>query len=676
MKYVDPGQYLLSPIPSNEEQQQQQQEQSARLGFGKVLAALRKSSGDGIPSQRPIPSRNSSFQRRKSSHIDGTLTPDLASTTDGAPVDVDKEEEKFSLLLSLPLEILHRIIELVYYDNNTSSISSNLENFSKTMPLLSRTMNALSLRFLYKYAIFNRPHAFDKFMQNVARQPDIGLYVEFMDFQQFTSVGLGRTGRMNQEIQMVTSQTIHHALRLCPNLLEFLASENIQDDMDVGVLDCLFNGMWKLQGLDFCGASSGGFARAFQELQIRTEADGDAEMDESTGEPMDGIIENVSNRVALLNTVDESTDSSKPKSSLNHLLKLSFHDCSNITADTFAKLLPHLTSLRRLDLNHTSVTSTLLNTYTPPLTNLTHLSLSRCSKLTTRDLILFLTSHPALTSGRLRWLSLQTDSNVVSPLSDAYLLHTLRHLKAPRLQFLNLGGLPVAQKHLVEIKSRFPHLNALHISHAAAIEPQHINEYLANNSNIKYIDITGCKRITRWNITQILQTNFHSNLVAVEFDYKLLMELTASGEYVKITQQQQSLISDLSSSSSAPQIWKFYDNQGRRSWIYKVETTDPYYKSVVNSTSTSSHGIPRPASVSNLTYYDLETGKKITQKFKKPDFLKYASRKISCSIGYHRLQDAKKKPYIDGIEEEEEQDVWPAEFSQRGIYNYYSLNVK
>lgn len=236
-------------------------------------------------------------------------------------------------------------------------------------PGSSETFNQLAIRFLYKYAIFNRPHSFDKFLRNIVNQPDIGQYVEFMDFQTFTSIGLGRTGRMNQEIQMVTARTIQMALSLCPNLIEFQASENIQDDMDVEVLLTLFNHLPKVQALDFCGASLKLFAQAFMELTFN-------------GPDLDEM--------------DMETSLVLKASPLEHLFKISFHDCSNLPVLVFEKCLPHFINLRRLDVTHTTMTSTALHTYLPASCRLTHLSLARCSKLTTKDLIQFLTKHPAI----------------------------------------------------------------------------------------------------------------------------------------------------------------------------------------------------------------------------------------------------------------------------------------
>lgn len=548
-----------------------------------------------------------------------------------------KYSDNFSPLLLLPMEILYHIIEIVYYDESTSSIPANLEKFLKTIPVLLKTFNQLAIRFLYKYAIFNRPHSFERFLLNIVSQPDIGQYVEFMDFQTFTSIGLGRTGRMNQEIQMVTSDTIHHALLMCPNLIEFLASENIQDDLNVTVLMTLFNDMPKIQALDFCGASLTAFAEAFRDLVI--------------------------NPVDLSESDMESTLSVSSKSNLSHLFKISFHDCSNLSPAVFEKLLPHFVNLRRLDLTHTAVTSTLLLGHVPRSCRLTHLSLARCSKLTTKDLIQFFTQHPAVALDSLQWLNLQIDSNVVSPLSDQYLMFTLNHLKASDLRYLNLGGMPVNSNILKLIKTKFLKLESLTISHSL-VEMSDLTAYMADNKTLRFLDATNCKALNRGNITNFLKTCFDSSLEALEFDYKVLYDLTA-GSSIRVDPTQTDF--SIGSNSGLPQAWKFYDNEGRRAWIYKIDSSNPSYDSIISG------GRSDPSANSNMVYYDLETGAKIETKVVKPDFLKYASRKINCSIGYYNLSIAKKKSYIKGQVCEL---VWPVEFSQRGIYNYYSLNVK
>ncbi|PSK76098.1 hypothetical protein CJJ07_004081 [Candidozyma auris] len=582
----------------------------------------------------PVVTNDSSF----SSNTASSVTKDF-TLVDPNVMDETKSES-FSPLLSLPMEILYQIVEIVYYDETTSSIPANLEKFSKTIPVLSKTFNQLAMRFLYKYAIFTRPHSFDKFLQNILNQPDLGMYVEFLDFQTFTSIGLGRTGRMNQEIQMVTSQTIELALRMCPNLIEFMASENIQDDMDVTVLSMLFNHLPKIQAMDFCGASSSALALAFNELQIENS-------DVAEHESM----------------TDSCSTLSIKKGSLNNLFKISFHDCSNLAPSVFEKLLPHFIHLRRLDLNHTSITSSILLSHLPHSCRLTHLSLARCSKLTTKDLINFLVNHPAVANESLQWLNLQIDPNVVSPLSEVYLLYVLNHLKAPNLQYFNLGGLPVNSRILKLIKNKFVKLESLTISHST-VEICDLEDFMHENDTIKFLDLTSVKALDRWKFTNFLKTCYNSNLQAIEFDYKVLYDVTG-GNYVRVDAVQTDF--RISGDPQLPQVWRFYDNEGRRAWIYKIDSSDPSYASIISGNKS------RKSFASNLVYYDLETGAKIETKSEKPAFLKYASRKVNCSIGYYNLNNTKKKKYIKG---ELHESVWPVEFSQRGIYNYYSLNVK
>lgn len=546
------------------------------------------------------------------------------------------------------MEVLYQIIETVYYDENTLLIPANLERFLKTIPILLKTFNHLAIRFLYKYAIFNRPLSFDRFLHNIERQPDLGHYVEFMDFQTFTSIGLGRTGRMNQEIQMVTASTIVQALRKCDNIIEFLASENIQDDMDVLVLLELLNHHPKIQALDFCGASSPKFAQAFNELQM----DEDENLLAEDHMDVDDALQ-----------VTATTNSTFRRPNLAHLFKVLFHDCSNLAPGVFQKVLPHFHLLRRLDLTHTAITSSILLAHLPHLCRLTHLSLARCSKLTTKDLIQFLTQHPAVANGSLQWLNLQIDSNVVSPLNEQYLTYTVNHLNAPDLRYLNLGGMPVTNHTLTLIKKKFPHLDSLAVPHLSIDMPA-LSSYLKDHPTIKFLDITDCKAFTRARILALLKQFYDLDLEALEFDYRVLYDLTG-GSYVRVDPIQTDF--SILGPSFLPQAWKFYDNEGRRAWIYKVDSSDLAFDDIITGKK------PTASAQSNLVYYDIETGQKIETKVTKPQFLRYALRKINCSIGYYNLNTTKKKKYLEG---ELHELVWPVEFSQRGIYNYYSLNVK
>lgn len=522
-----------------------------------------------------------------------------------------EETSRLTSLTDLPNEILIKIIEMVYYDSifdeEFDSINKILENFMK-IQLLNKFFHNLSFKFLYKYGIFNRPHSFAKFLSNLnsnlERGKNLGKYVQVIDFDSFTSIGLGRTGKMNQEIQMVTSRTILDCLHKTPNLIEFLASENIQDDVNVDVLSYLFNDLNYLQGLDFCGASSKDFFDAFNDLTI--------------------------NR------------------NLKKLFKISFHDCSNLSIEVFKKILPHLINLRRLDLTHTSITSTILLNYLPSTCNLTHLSLSRCSKLTTRDLINFLINHPSVNNHQLQWLNLSIDSNVISPLTSNYLFFTLNHMNAANLQYLNLKGYPINDKILNLINLKFKNLVTLSIGYSN-LQFDQIWDFLVNADNLLNIDLSGCK-LSKSNILNLITL---PNLISIEFDGKVLKDLTNNhGQFIKNFDDPENKI-----------IWRFFDNNGRRSWIYKLFPDQLEYKQILQFGKILNL---------NLTYYDLVTGEKIVNKLSKPIFLKYVGKKINCSAGFKNMNDCKHKEYLNNYEVE---SVWPTQFCERGIYNYYSLNI-
>ncbi|ODV96606.1 hypothetical protein PACTADRAFT_48437 [Pachysolen tannophilus NRRL Y-2460] len=532
-----------------------------------------------------------------------------------------------------PVEILNQIIEQVYYNNisDIKSITSNLDNFAKNIVPVSHIFKILSQRLLYRYAVFTRPNSFDKFLTNLNSDEQLGLNVKFLDFMEFTSIGLGRTGKMNEEIQMVTNKTILNCLKLTPNLLEFLASESIETDIDVNILNHLFNHLIFLKSLDFCGATNLKFIKAFQDLNIL-------------------------------------------RYSIPNITKISFHDCTNLPSDVFIKLLPKLINLQRLDLSHTMITCKILDNFLPKTCKLTHLSLSRCSKLTTRELLEFFVHNEIIQAGNLKWLNLQVDNSVVSPLNEDQLTYLLKHLNTKNLKYLNLGGFPINSKHLQIMKENFPHLESLGISnakisvddlyhflketknhhhhhHQQQHQQQHEREQQNLRQNLKFIDLSGIKSITRWTIDQPLLLDASNSLEAIELGSKIVDELR--------------LVSTLQTPSS---IWKLYDNNqlSRRGWLYK-SSKEERLQHLKNPQSLSNNF------TDNLVFYDIETGQKITKIVKPPKFLKYASKKINCSIGPFDL--ARENSYYDGRDEENlEEDVFPVEFSERGIYKYYSLN--
>lgn len=499
---------------------------------------------------------------------------------------------EFEQTYLLPIELFNDVIEKVYYDQTEAeSITAQLDNFSKTISPVNKLFHHLATRLLYRYCVFTRPNSFQVFLNNLTNDPSLGLHVKFLDFMEFTSIGLGRTGKMNQEIQMVTNTTIYQCLKSTPNLTEFLASESIDTDIDLPILDILFNHMKDLRSLDFCGATNLQFVELFKQLRI-------AENNYS-------------------------------------ISRISFHECTNIPLSVFIHILPSFPHLTRLDLSHTLVSAKILSNFLHPELRLTHLSLLRCSNLTTGELMEFLIHHQSVNEGSLKWLNLLVESTSV--LREEQLSILLKKLELPDLGYLNLGGMPVNMQHLNVILEKFPKLEAIGLCNVQ-IELSEIIDFLKRCKNLKVIDLSLLRLITKWTVDQSVLLDACPTLEAFEISGRLVDELPYH------------LHTPLS-------VWKTFDNNrsSRRAWIYRVSEeertkilADPYYNSDM---------------INNLVFYDTTTGKKIKKIVRPPTFLKYSSKKMNCSIGFFD----KNETYLDN-------DIFPVEYSERGIYKYYSLN--
>ncbi|ESX02987.1 hypothetical protein KL918_002240 [Ogataea parapolymorpha] len=503
--------------------------------------------------------------------------------------------DQLDALSPLPYELLDKIIGYVYYNDTDKiySLNANTKDLCRSVSLVNSAFYLLSLKYVFRYANFTRSIFFDRFLRNLQKNNLLGSYVKFLDFSEFTSVGLGRTGQMMQEIQMVTHKTILQCLELTPNLTEFLASESIEGDIDGVVVDHLFNKLPKLEAVDFCGSSGIGFSQSFSNLHIF------------------------------------------PNSNVKNL---SFHECTDLTNEAFTSILRNLTALERLDLSHTQVTIQTLNDSLQESARLTHLSIARCSRLgAARHLIEFLTKHPAVNNDSLLWLNLQVDTNIASPFNTNTLTFLLGNMNASNLRYLNLAGVDVEPKHLMLIAERFPALESLVIAHSQ-LSIDDLLLVLSSLHNLKFIDLTGNKNITRWSLDNNQLLTCCPTLQAIEVDYKVVDLLDDTTGKLRVY------------NNGALEIWKTYNDngKGRRAWVFKLNEVQ--LKKELNGQSLNFNN--------NLVYFDINTGRKIMQKIERPAFLKYASRKINCSKGLFQNDEL----------------AFPGEFTERGIYKYYSLN--
>lgn len=342
----------------------------------------------------------------------------------------------------------------------------------------------------------------------MSQYPALGTLVRRLDFSHFTSVGLGRTKQMNAEIQNLTSTTLLKMLEYLPNLKECLLQEHLEGDISVDVVRKLFMGLPNLQGLDLCGCSTQSFSQIFKEAL--------------TAGP------------ALPLT-------------LPNLKRLSLHECSSIPAPMFDLLLSRLVNLTHLDLTHTQVNDSALLAI-PETACITHLSLSRCTRLRPSVLVEFLSTHPAV-CGSLVFLNLLTDATRFR-LLEAEDVSALLPKLPETLRSLNLGGARVTSEHVPLLVPLTKHLEELGLS-SAELSVKDINQFFsrkrelspesnsednneANNASLPpstlcYLDLA---KVTQMTISSIfnqnqclLLTEQSYPLQVIEFSEKLINPL-------------------------------------------------------------------------------------------------------------------------------------------------------
>ena len=343
--------------------------------------------------------------------------------------------------------------------------------------LTSHTLHAATLGVLYRNMTFPHSIVFSKALNHISRYPALGTLVRRLDFSHFTSIGLGRTKQMNVEIQNLTARTMLQCLELLPNLKEILLQEHVEGDISVDVLRKLFTGLPNLHAIDLCGCSTQSFSAIFLEALAT-----------GPGLPL----------------------------TLPNLKRLSMHECSSLPAEAFETLLPRLVNLTHLDLTHTLVSEEALLSI-PETARITHLSLSRCTRLRGNTLVKFLTTHPAVRDS-LVFLNVLTDATRYRTLDEEH-LHALLPKLPSTLRSLNLGGAKVNSSHTPLLFPLTKHLDELGLN-SADLSAKDLNTFFAppqqdpesptplasewEPPSLCYMDLTKVPRLT---IATLFNTN-------------------------------------------------------------------------------------------------------------------------------------------------------------------------
>ncbi|KAL9620643.1 MAG: hypothetical protein Q9160_004897 [Pyrenula sp. 1 TL-2023] len=405
---------------------------------------------------------------RKASSLSSSSTLSSPCSSDYAPTDSGSDASSqsgdsisgawnYSAFEKLPVELL---------DSPPSTFGPRNEELVACL-LTSRVISSTSMKMLYRHISIPHSRIFAKMLSNLQLHPELGTLVRRLNFCHYNSMGFGRTRRRSSEIQNITPDTLLQALNSFTHLREFLVHEHLDSELTSSVLLKLFS-MPSLHALDFCACSSPTF--------------------------VSGMSAAITNSLTLPN-------------SLSNLTRLSLHECTTLQAPFFASLLPRLPHLTHLDVAHTLITDSALASI-PSSARLTHLNLSRCTRILGANTVVFLTTHPAVRASLVS-LNLTADPSRFRLLYAADVDELLPRLPAT-LRALELSGAKVNASHLPSLARLSAQLEELGIGYSeldaeqvgGLLVPQ-AQELDAPAPALRYVNFHGMEAMTPMAVAQL-----------------------------------------------------------------------------------------------------------------------------------------------------------------------------
>lgn len=531
------------------------------------------------------------------------------------------------------------------YPGNPEKFTENFRTFVRSNLTVNKTFYHVCRVLIYRYCNLTTAKRFHNLLEALRQNERVRNIVQVADFQELTSIGLGRSGEMNKMIKNLTNETLSEFLELTKsNLREFLACEHIQDDLDANVVYQLLRPGTVLSVLDFCGCSG------------------------------DKFTESCIAALERLYRYDESKQQYVTNEENYQVTCLGLNDCTDLPSPVLGRILQMLPELQKLDLGHTSIDDETLMNSLPHLKSLTHLSLSMCLRLSPRGVLEFFSHHPALTDENnlktLEWLNLYSMPHSSSWTS----VHTMFLLKKlcqfghnKTLQYLNLGGMPFHESDdrstfksiyyyqcsdtLQFIKYNFPRLKSLSIRGnnfpipkiCDFLKPVSVQSFVGKNGEeidesdlpevqkLKFLNISNNVHVNKWTINDSALFTTSQSLVALEVSFDAWQQVEKSNERHEIValryKNPDSIIKDTADAEIVK--WRCYidSSYGRRYWLHRV---DEY----LNPADLEKKG--------NISKYD-SNGNKIIEITKQPDFLKFAQSKIMLGCGIVPLSGIRRK---------------------------------
>lgn len=366
---------------------------------------------------------------KKSSYV--TQDPDEAiddssDTAESEPQAQAEDAPGEALIEGLPFEILSAVASHLVLDIPPGGMTHRNMDLMNLL-CTSKTIHSVARDTLHQQITIPHSKIFKKFLARIATptSSDLGAFARRLDFSHFNPSILFSTAIERSRTQNLTSETLLQCLELTPNVLEFLAQEHIEDDLDGNVLRKLFFGLHRMKALDFCGCSSTDFKNAFS-----------------------------------------STFSTALSADLATLERLSLHKCATIPSTVFDTLLPRLPRLTHLDLAGTRIQDSALASI-PTTARLTHLNLAKCHLLTAESVINFISTHPAVVES-LVWLSLSMDART-HELLDAESVSRLLPVLPSSLKSLSLKGSKMEPSHIRLLLPLTKHLEELALGRSLSL---------------------------------------------------------------------------------------------------------------------------------------------------------------------------------------------------------------
>ena len=133
---------------------------------------------------------------------------------------------------NIPPEIVYEILTYQFKDfmNNdqpstSEKFNENLRNFVRSNLTVNKTFYHICRILIYKYCNFTTAKRFHSLLNSITEHPELRNIIQVADFQELTSIGLGRSIEMNREIKNLTNDTLLRFINLTKsNLREFLAN--------------------------------------------------------------------------------------------------------------------------------------------------------------------------------------------------------------------------------------------------------------------------------------------------------------------------------------------------------------------------------------------------------------------------------------------------------------------